>query len=865
MGKNLFEQPARFSTLVEILQGRAFHQPKQKAYSFLLDSEEEESHITYGDLDFQAREIAALLQSCGVVSGERVLLLYPPGLEFIAAFFGCLYAGVVAVPAYPPRANQSLSRLQAIVADAQAVVALTTTTVLSKIERQFAQYPNLQILRFLATDNIIASKLVNTWQEPSVNSNTLAFLQYTSGSTGSPKGVMVSHGNLLHNELLIQQAMQHSTETLFVGWLPLFHDMGLVGNMLQPLYLGIPCILMSPVAFLQKPLRWLQAISRYKATTSGGPNFAYDLCVSKITPEQRATLDLSSWEVAFNGAEPVRAQTLERFATTFEACGFRREAFYPCYGMAETTLIVSGGFKAAPPVVLSVQQAALAQNQVVTAPSEEVGAHQTLVSCGQPLQDLQIVIVHPETGTRCGSHEVGEIWVKGPSVAVGYWNQTEQTEETFRAYLTDSGEGPFLRTGDLGFLHSGELFITGRLKDLIVIRGRNHYPQDIEWTLEQSHPALQKSGSAAFSIEVAGVERLVVADEVKRTSLRNLDIDEVIKAIRQAVVEEYELQVYAVLLLKTGSIPKTSSGKIQRYACRAGFLNGSLNIVGSSILEESYTSGSEVTLTREDLRALKPQERHLKLTFYLQELLAKVLKVAPSPLDFQQPLSTMGLDSLMAIELKNAIETNFGVVLPITSFFAGSNIDQLASEVLAQDTVSTFAQEMTLAPASEAVAENSLSHGQQALYFLHQLTPESPAYNIVAAAHLQGELDIAALRNAFQSLVERHPALRTTFTNLSGQPVQEIHEHLEICFEHENVSTWSEAFLNNRLVEEAHRPFNLEQGPLLRVSLFTRWSQGEPLKGRSPKGRRLKAYRHKNTLYSWLCITLSPTSGLVQC
>ncbi|MEC4813417.1 MAG: amino acid adenylation domain-containing protein [Scytonema sp. PMC 1069.18] len=836
MSKHLFELPVQFSTLVELLYWRAQEQPKQKAYSFLIDGEVERDYITYGELDCQARAIGALLQSCGVVSGERALLLYPPGLEYIAAFLGCLYAGVVAVPAYPPRRNQHNHRLQAIAADAQATVALTTTKILVEMERQSIQSPELNDIQWLTTDSI-PSGSEESWQETAVNKDTLAFLQYTSGSTATPKGVMVSHGNILHNERIIQQAMQHTEKTIFVGWLPLFHDMGLIGNMLQPLYLGIPCILMSPVAFLQKPRRWLQAISRYKATTSGGPNFAYDLCVSKITPSERASLDLSSWEVAFNGSEHIRAQTLDRFATTFESCGFRREAFYSCYGMAETTLIVSGGFKAAPPVLLSVQQAALAQNRVVPGTSEEVDA-QTFVGCGQPLQDIQIVIAHPDTSLRCAPDEVGEIWVAGPSVTGGYWNRTEQTEQIFQAYLTESGvhdsvfggEGPFLRTGDLGFLWEGELFITGRLKDLIVIRGRNHYPQDIEWTAEQSHPTLQQGSSAAFSIEVAGVERLVVVIEVKRNYLRNLDIDEVIKAIRQAVVEEHELQVYGVLLLKTGSIPKTSSGKIQRYACRAGFLNGSLNVVGRNILEESYTPpGEKTTLKSEDLLALKPQERYLKLASYLQELVAQVFKVAPFQLDLQQPLSSLGLDSLMAIELKNNIETDLGVVLPITSFLQGASIDQLVTNVLAQNKASTVSQETTLASNSEAIASHSLSYGQQAMYFLHQLAPESPAYNIVGAARLRGEINIQALGRAFQSLVERHPSLRTSFTTILGQPVQQVHKHLEVCFQHKDVSTWSEAVLNDRLVEETHRPFNLEQSPLLRVSLFTRTPQEHTL------------------------------------
>jgi len=341
------------------------------------------------------------------------------------------------------------------------------------------------------------------------------------------------------------------------------------------------------MTILQRPLRWLQAISRTRATCSGGPNFVYDLCVRKITPEQRATLDLSSWDIAFICAEPVRCETLERFATTFASCGFRREAFYPCYGLAEATLIASGGLKAAPPVVFTVQSAALERNRVIAAPTGKDGT-QTLVGCGKTLGDQEIIIVHPETFTRCSPDEVGEIWIAGPSVARGYWNQSEETKRTFQAYLTETGEGPFLRTGDLGFLKDGEVFVTGRLKDLIIIDGYNYYPQDIEQTVEQSHQSLRPSCCAAFSVDIDGKERLVIVAEVERRSVgpdlsRPLPIyrpaSEIVQAIRRAVAEAHELRVYAVLLLKPGSIPKTSSGKIQRHACRANFLTGSLDAI----------------------------------------------------------------------------------------------------------------------------------------------------------------------------------------------------------------------------------------------------------------------------------------------
>jgi len=561
-----------------------------------VDGGTKEIHLTYEELDRRARAIGALLQK-QVTAGSRALLLYPPGLEYIAAFFGCLYAGVIAVPSYPPRLNRPDPRLQTIVADAQATVALTTTPILSNMEHRLAHAPDLEALRWLDNGNI-ASDLAEEWRDPEIESDSLAFLQYTSGSTATPKGVMVSHGNLLHNLALLHQCFELTPDSRSVIWLPPYHDMGLIGGLLQPLYVGFPAILMSPLVFLQRPLRWLQAISRYKGTVSGGPNFAYDLCVRKITNEQRATLDLSSWESAFNGAEPVRCETLERFALAFESCGFRREAFYPCYGLAEATLIVSGGLKAAPPILHAVQGEALESNQVVAASVEvENEGARTLVGCGQTLGSQKIVIADPESFIQCPPDQIGEIWVSGPSVAQGYWNQPEETECAFEAYLADTGEGLFLRTGDLGFLKDGELFITGRLKDLIIIDGRNHYPQDIELTVEQSHPSLRPGCCAAFSVDVENEERLVVVAEVDRRyrlARRQVDsnpgpasghrpspdVKAMLKAIRRAVAEQHGAQVHDVLLLKHGRILKTSSGKIQRHACRAGYLAGSLHLWG---------------------------------------------------------------------------------------------------------------------------------------------------------------------------------------------------------------------------------------------------------------------------------------------
>ncbi|WP_260445972.1 MULTISPECIES: AMP-binding protein [unclassified Nostoc] len=720
------QAPVEHSTLIEILSWRASYQGDQKAYTFLVDGETQEVHLTYRQLEQQAKAIASTLQSLGDV-GSRALLLYPPGLEFIVGFFGCLYAGFVAVPAYPPRANQSMLRLQAIIADAQATIVLTTTSVLSNVEHQVAQNPVLQKLHWLATDTI-TNERASDWRKLSFSKNTLAFLQYTSGSTGTPKGVIVSHGNLLHNERMVKMAFGHTEKTIFVGWLPLFHDMGLIGNVLQPLYLGIPCILMSPIAFLQKPFRWLQAISSYKATTSGGPNFAYDMCVRKITPEQCESLDLSKWEVAFNGAETIRAQTLKEFATTFKPYGFREEAFYPCYGMAEATLFVSGQLKTHSPVLQHLESTALEQNQVVVKAAEQENTT-TIVGCGQTWLDQKIAIANPELLTRCSPEQVGEIWVSGSSLAQGYWNRPEDTERTFHEYLADTGEGPFLRTGDLGFLHNGELFITGRIKDLIIIRGRNHYPQDIEITVEQSNPLLRPGACAAFSVDVFGEERLVVAVEVDRSyitqrrkqkksnpenqgqigvepnvnpkSHQPMVKETPIEAIRQAVAEYHELQIYAVLLLKPGSILKTSSGKIQRHACRNAFLAGSLDVVEDWLenpppqvklqhllaqvesLEQQIKAPKEllpnlcIDNTNELVNSQKQLHTEEFIQAWLASQLAKYLKVEPGDIDVGQPFARYGMDSVIAVSLTNDLAVLLGLKLEATLLWDYPSIEAL--------------------------------------------------------------------------------------------------------------------------------------------------------------------------------------------
>lgn len=584
-------------TLVDLLRHRAQYQGDRCAYRFSIDGESDVIDLSYRELDRRARSIAVYLQSF-CAPGERLLLVYPPGLEYVVAFLGCLYAGMVAVPAYPPRPNRSLSRLQSIFTDAGAAAALTTRGIFPSLERRWVDSPELVTLKWIVTD--LLDDAAEAWKAPDIGGETLAFLQYTSGSTATPKGVRVTHGNLLHNSKGIYHSFGLSSDCEVVSWLPMYHDMGLIGGVLQPLYGGFPVTLMSPLMFLQKPVRWLQAIAQYGAKCSGGPNFAYDLCARKITPEQVAQLDLSCWEVAFNGAEPISASVLDRFSQVFAPAGFRRSAFYPCYGLAEATLFVSGGSRLSPPRLKTVDRQQLEQHRVIAANPTDGEKARVLVSCGRALADQIVAIVHPETLVPCADGEVGEIWVSGASVADGYWQNPKATEESFEARLAKPlsdkashsngfSNRSFLRTGDLGFLDEGELFVTGRIKDVIIINGRNYYPHDIEWTVERSHPSIRPNCTAVFSVDSNGEEQAIVAAEVDRNYTRSesgtkegntqtpeTDGRELIEAIRRAVAREHDVQIHTAFLLKPGSLPKTSSGKIQRRACRTHFLDGTL-------------------------------------------------------------------------------------------------------------------------------------------------------------------------------------------------------------------------------------------------------------------------------------------------
>ena len=683
LGENSFAP-----TIVDLLRQRAGYRPHDRAFTFLVDGEQEELNITYAELDRKARGVGAWLAASGM-QGKRVLLLYPSGLDFIAAFMGCLYGGAIAVPAYPPRKNRSVERIETIAADARASVALTTRDVLDRFDSLRATAPSLDSLLW-KVDSELEDHWSDQWERPDIDGDTLAFLQYTSGSTGTPKGVMLSHGNLLHNSLRIMQAFEITRSQSGVFWLPSFHDMGLIGGILVPLYGGKFNVIMSPVAFLQKPLRWLQAISKYKATISGGPNFSYELCVRKTTPEQRAELDLSSWSLAFNGAEPVRPETIDAFCEAFEPCGFRREAFFPCYGLAESTLMVTGGMKFEPPVIRSFDATAL-ENDEAQPGSDASSGMRRLVGSGGELEGQDVVIVDHETFAPLPARRVGEIWVSGPSVAQGYWNRREATQETFAAMLAISeGDasgrypGPYMRTGDLGFFDDGELFVTGRLKDLIIIRGRNHYPQDLEASVEDTGSLVRAGSVAAFSVEVEGRERVVVVAELERGRREPAEIAAAIDAIRRRLASEHEIALEGVVLVRPNSIPKTSSGKIQRHLCRKQFQEGTLAVVEQQISWDQPDAAAaapeaaaapRINAEMPRLARLRPlsdtgrggkPQRDLPepLVQQVYEHVRKVAKERAKHLTLDTNIVELGLDSLERMEIVAALEDTFGGRFP---------------------------------------------------------------------------------------------------------------------------------------------------------------------------------------------------------
>ncbi len=654
------------ASLVSVVKQRSLLHPEKNAFSFLVDGKEEEVSISYGELDASARNIAMKLTEHGL-KGKKVLLFYPAGLDFILAFFGCLYASVIPVTAYPPKKNRSLQRIHAIISDCSAVSILTTETIIRSMERNFSSDPLLNSLTWMDTNSWLSGTAVESHSfEPGFED--LAFLQYTSGSTGQPKGVMVSHRNIMYNLRSLQILFQITPADVAVHWVPQFHDLGLVFGILETVFSGSSSVLISPLDFIADPICLLQTITRHHATLSGQPDFAYLHCVGRIEEARKRNLDLSSLRVLYSGAEPVRKQTLDLFLEAFSPCGLRPETFTPGYGMAESTLILTVADVTRVPHFLEIQASALGQHQVKKiSKGDRKEDVRIITGNGKTSLDTVVLIVDPETKKILAEDRVGEIWGSGSTIALGYYNNPQLTEEVFRASPAGQDEPVWLRTGDLGFLHEGELFITGRLKDLIIIRGRNFYPQDIETVVEEAHAAIRKTCTAAFSVEENGRERLALVAELRRSILPQ-DHDKIMADILAAVSREFEIQPARVTLIRSGAILKTSSGKIMRKAVREALCKGQLEIISERFFPER-----EIPQT--DFFSDQP----LNLEQFLIHWVTLRLNEG-NPINPDSSLAAYGIDSLKALELTELTKTTFGFEWPPYLFFEEMSILQMAAE-----------------------------------------------------------------------------------------------------------------------------------------------------------------------------------------
>ncbi len=666
---------SRYETLVDMLEARA-SEGDARGFTFLDDGETDGPRMSFADLAHRARALAAVLQERGL-AGERVLLMYPPGLDFIVGFFGCLCARAVAVPVYPPdptRLERSLPRLEAVAVDADAAALLSTEAVLALADEVIPLAPGLAGVQRIAGDTIDLAQ-EHAWRRPRITPDALAFLQYTSGSTSLPKGVMVRHAELLHNEAQIEAALRRDRDARSVNWLPMFHDMGLIGAVLQPVYSGADAWLMSPLDFLARPIRWLQAISRVRGYTCAAPNFAYELCARKVSEAEAATLDLRSWRFALSGAEPVRADTLDRFAARFAVAGFAPESFYPCYGLAEATLFVTGGAGCAAPRRLHLDPAALAEGTARDARAHDA---KLLVSCGHAWSGTTVAVVDPGTGTRLPDDAVGEVWVRGATVAQGYFRRDEESARVFGAAL--DGEGAWLRTGDLGFVRDGELYITGRLKDVIIIAGRNHYPQDIEWTVERADPRIRRGCSACFALQVDGVERVVIAAEIDPRR-GDGDLDALAVSLRAAVASHHGVRLHAVSFVQAGTIPKTTSGKIQRRACRDAFERETLDEVHRwSVRGDRASMVPGEPLHRRSSAPPEPTLRPDPPAALVNRCVLALRGVLDEPtlsVDLDAPLAHLGLDSVQVMELKAELEGLVGRAVPLATLRDARSLREL--------------------------------------------------------------------------------------------------------------------------------------------------------------------------------------------
>ncbi|MEB2647144.1 non-ribosomal peptide synthetase [Pseudomonas canadensis] len=780
-----FELPR---TLVQSLQRRAAQTPDQVALRFLAESAEHSVVLSYRDLDQRARTIAAALQA-NADQGDRAVLLFPSGPDYVAAFFGCLYAGVIAVPAYPPESTRRhhQERLLSIISDAEPRLLLTIASLADGLS-QIENAPPV-----LSVDSL---ENLGHWVAPDLHPDDIAFLQYTSGSTALPKGVQVSHGNLVANEVLIRRGfgIDLNPDDVIVSWLPLYHDMGLIGGLLQPIFSGVPCVLMSPAYFLGRPLRWLEAISEYGGTISGGPDFAYRLCSERVSETALERLDLSQWRVAYSGSEPIRLDTLERFAEKFATCGFTPNNFFASYGLAEATLFVAGGSRGHGIPALRVDEQALAANRA------EPGQGSAIMSCGTSQPEHAVLIADPYTLAELGDNSVGELWATGPSIAHGYWRNPEATAKTF----VEHAGRTWLRTGDLGFIRDGEVYITGRLKDLLIVRGHNLYPQDIEQTIEREVEVVRKGRVAAFAVNEQGLEGIGIAAEISRSVQKILPPEALIKAIRQAVAEAYQEAPSVVVLLNPGALPKTSSGKVQRAACALRHKDGSLDSYAQ--FPDLQTQASEGGLESE-------------LHNQIAAIWCEQLHIASVAAD--DHFFLLGGNSITATQVVARLRETLGLELNLRMLFEAPTLEGFAANVAQLQQDGGVAEGAIHSLSRQEELPQSLA--QNRLWITWQLDPRSSAYTIPGALRLRGELDEDAVRASFQQLIQRHEALRTRFYERDGQAFQRVDAKADFELQVIDLSDLPvaerEARAQQIREDEARTQFDLEKGPLLWVTL----------------------------------------------
>ncbi len=669
------------TTMIELLRWRAATQPDRIGYTFLADGERDERNLTYAELDRRARDVAARLQA-RPCRGERALVLFEEGFEYLVALFGCMYAGVLAVPVHPPdprRMARTLPRLKTIAESADVAFVLTSHEILAASRDALSDLPVLARATWIPVDVAAAPDRADAWEDPNLKPDDLAYLQYTSGSTATPKGVMVSHRNLIHQLGDFDTDYGHDESSVEVTWLPATHDLGLVYGRLIPLYAGFRCVFFSPVAFMARPARWVEAVTRYRGTHSPSPNFGLELAARKTSPQEIAALDLSTWKVIINGAEPIRQESEALFVATFTPAGLRPSAVTHAMGMSEATAkIITEPIDRSPARFLTVDGPAYEDNRVVPVAAGTPGSR-TVASNGSTILDTRVIVVDPDTMVDCGNDRVGEMWVGGTTVAQGYWNNPDATEATFRA-RTASGEGPFLRTGDLAFIHDGEVYLTGRLKDVIIIRGQNHHPQDLEWTLSTSHPAIRPNCAAAFAIAEDGVDRLVVVTEVEPDRLG--PPDEALARIRQAISEEHGLVPSAILLIPPRALPKTSSGKIQRTRTRELFQQSALEAVARWDAPTAVKPAAEPDDLRSRLALLTGRRRETALIDWIQRTAGELTGLDPADVDTDRPVREVGLDSVTAVELVERIARAVGRPIPSTALFDYPTIEGLAAWIL---------------------------------------------------------------------------------------------------------------------------------------------------------------------------------------